>query len=122
LNYLKLVVQARSVPLAEEVHKAEALMRLLSGVFYACAISAVAYVAVLGVVAIRQAPLPGLAIAGIVTMVLIATAIVSRFRSLRIKELVFWVPVLPRAFWARSQHRGLPQVRLRSRLPPPRPS
>jgi hypothetical protein len=87
LNYLKLVVQARSVPLAEEVHKAEALMRLLSGVFYACTISGLAYVAVLDAAAIRQDPLPVLAIAGIIMTVLIAVAIASRFRSLRIKEL-----------------------------------
>jgi hypothetical protein len=86
-NFLKLAIQEKSIPLAEEVHKAEALMRLLSGVFYASAVAAALYFLGTIVAGITQSPRWWLGLVGIGVSLVVAAPIVARFRDLRLKEL-----------------------------------
>lgn len=87
LNFLKLAIQEKSIPLAEEVHKAEALMRLLSGVFYASVVAAASYCLGRVIAVFTQSPRWWFGLVGIGVSLVMTAPIVARFRDLRLKEL-----------------------------------
>ena len=81
-NYCKLAIRAKSSPLSVEIHRMEALVRMLSGVFWASVIGFFGFVMVI----LKTPDLIYLILC--VAHLIIMWAILGRFRFIRSKEVI----------------------------------
>jgi hypothetical protein len=92
-NYCKLLIRAKSSPLSEEIHRMEALVRMLSGVFWASVVGFCGFVMVLILKSTFLTPTNEFTylILSVVYLIIIL-AILERFRFIRFKEVmtVWW--------------------------------